>query len=61
MEINEQNSITNTIYKFARDNLKSFVIKSLQTLNPNSKFIDNWHLDLIMNYLKAALKTLLNA
>ncbi len=54
MKVNEQNSVTNSLEKFAHDNLKSFVIKSFQTLNPNIKFVDNWHVDLIINYLKAA-------
>jgi predicted phage terminase large subunit-like protein len=32
---------------------KSFLIKVFQTLNPSQKFEDNWHLDLMIEYLKS--------
>ncbi len=32
---------------------KSFLVKSFHTLNPGQKFEDNWHLDLIIEYLKS--------
>jgi predicted phage terminase large subunit-like protein len=53
METEKQNTVADTIEKFTHDNLKSFVIKTFQTLNPNIKFEDNWHLDLIIQYLNA--------
>jgi predicted phage terminase large subunit-like protein len=31
---------------------KSFLVKSFQTLNPTVNFQDNWHIDLISEYLK---------
>ncbi len=40
-----------SIEKFTHSNLKSFIIKTFQTINPNDKFVDNWHLDLIISYL----------
>ena len=40
------------IEKFANKDFKSFLIKSFQTLSPNTKFIDNWHVDLIIKYLE---------
>ena len=38
--------------KVLKKDLKSFLIKSFYTLNPNTKYIDNWHIDLILEYLK---------
>ena len=33
--------------------IKSFLIKVFETLHPNKKMISNWHLDLMIEYLKA--------
>lgn len=32
---------------------KTFLVKVFETLHPNKKMISNWHLDLIIEYLKA--------
>lgn len=36
---------------------KSFLVKAFHTLNPGTKFEDNWHLDLIIEYLKSVEST----
>ncbi|CAK8162415.1 conserved hypothetical protein [Candidatus Xenohaliotis californiensis] len=36
-----------------RSDLKSFIIKSFQTINPGVQYLDNWHIDIIVDYLNA--------
>jgi predicted phage terminase large subunit-like protein len=38
--------------KFLKYNFKSFLLKCFYTLAPGTKFIDNWHIDLILEYLE---------
>jgi predicted phage terminase large subunit-like protein len=37
--------------KLVRHNFKSFLLKVFQTTNPRTRFIDNWHIDLLLEYL----------
>lgn len=39
--------------KVVSNSFKSFLIKVFQTVSPGVNFLDNWHLELIINYLKA--------
>ncbi|MCE2993525.1 MAG: phage terminase large subunit [Candidatus Jidaibacter sp.] len=52
MKQNGRAQIENAINKFAIIRFKSFLIKVFNTISPNTKFIDNWHIDLIEQYLK---------
>lgn len=42
----------NIINKIISIDFRSFLIKTFYTLNPSLQFIDNWHLALIVEYLK---------
>ncbi len=57
MQISHKKSETPKVLKklYTLD-LKSFIAKSFETLHPQQKFIDNWHLDLIIEYLLAVEK-----
>jgi len=48
----KKNNLNNALDNLLHLNFKSFLIKSFQTLSPNSQFIDNWHLDLMCKYLE---------
>ena len=45
--------IQNILNKIIKTNFKIFLQKSFYTLHPNTPFINNWHIDLICEYLKA--------
>ena len=45
--------IQNILNKIVKKNFKYFLQKSFYTLHPNTPFINNWHIDLICEYLNA--------
>lgn len=45
--------IQNILYKIIKTNFKVFLQKSFYTLHPNTPFINDWHIDLICEYLEA--------
>lgn len=50
----KQNHIVSKIFsKLISTDFKSFLRKVFLQLNPAAKFYDNWHIDLIINYLLA--------
>jgi predicted phage terminase large subunit-like protein len=48
-----ESRIQNILNKIIKTNFKVFLQKSFYTLHPNTPFINNWHIDLICEYLKA--------
>jgi hypothetical protein len=48
-----ESRIQNILNKIIKTNFKIFLQKSFYTLHPNTPFINNWHIDLICEYLKA--------
>ncbi|AIF81234.1 hypothetical protein I862_03370 [endosymbiont of Acanthamoeba sp. UWC8] len=54
--LNKKSETQNILKKLYHLDLKSFLVKSFETLHPNQKFIDNWHLDLILEHLRAVEK-----
>ena len=40
-----------------RQDLASFIAKSFEITNPSTEFLNNWHIDLISQYLQAATKS----
>ena len=51
------NDLINAI---VRDDFSSFIHKVFNTINPNTEFIANWHIDLIAEYLKKVEKGHIN-
>ncbi|MDZ5762823.1 Terminase-like domain protein [Candidatus Cyrtobacter comes] len=49
------NSTIDILGKVLRDDFKSFLVKTFYYLNPEKEFLDNWHLDLFCEYLKAVV------
>ena len=43
----------NPILYNTRKDLKKFLLRSFHELNPGSEYMDNWHIDLILEYLQA--------
>ncbi|WP_068982003.1 phage terminase large subunit [Candidatus Jidaibacter acanthamoebae] len=54
--LNKKSETQKILKKLYHLDLKSFLVKSFETLHPNQKFIDNWHLDLILEHLRAVEK-----
>jgi hypothetical protein len=48
-----ESRIQNILNKIIKTNFKVFLQKSFYTLHPNTPFINNWHIDLICEYLEA--------
>lgn len=44
------NNVYSSVY---RTDLASFIAKSFYTINPGAKYLDNWHIDAISEYLNA--------
>lgn len=51
--MSHKNSTFKLPHKFLRHNFKCFLLQCFYTLLPRTQFIDNWHIDLILEYLKA--------
>ena len=42
----------NILHALLRQDFASFIHKAFKTINPGTKFISNWHIDLLISYLK---------